>query len=235
MTHQHAGISEPDRLVQRFLDQELSAEERVRFVAELGRDEALRRRTIELERMLLDVGRLPRPAVPPDFARRVMARTAAAAPAPPAVWRRVIDLFRAPHEFRLSLAGAVASLVLLVGAGALGGALVRRTPPSTELVQTTATAPSTVHVRLVVVQPGARIVHVAGDFNGWDPARTPLEPAAGGAWTVTLPLKPGRYEYQFVVDGTEWIADPLAPEQNDDGFGSQNAVLEVRPAAGAPL
>jgi hypothetical protein len=235
MTHQHADISEPDRLVQRFLDQELTAEERVRFVAQLGRDEALRRRTIELERMLLEVGRLPRPAVPPDFARRVMARTPPAAPAPLSTWRRMIDLFRTPYEFRLSLAGAVASLLLLVGAGAVGGALMRRPPPSTGQALTAATAPSTVHVRLVVVQPGARIVHVAGDFNGWDPARTPLEPAPGGTWTVTLPLKPGRYEYQFVVDGTEWIADPLAPEQNDDGFGSQNAVLEVRPPSGAPL
>jgi hypothetical protein len=159
---------------------------------------------------------------------------APAASAPVGVWRRVIDLFRAPLEFRLSLAGAVASLILLVGAGALGSALLRRPPLSSDPVRTAATA-STVHVRLVVVQPGARIVHVAGDFNGWDPARTPLEPAAGGAWTVTLPLKPGRYEYQFVVDGTEWIADPLAPEQNDDGFGSQNAVLDVRPPSGAPL
>jgi hypothetical protein len=45
-----------------------------------------------------------------------------------------------------------------------------------------------------------------------------------------LPLQPGRYEYKFVVDG-EGIADPFAAEHNDDGFGSSNAVLEVRPPA----
>ena len=33
----------------------------------------------------------------------------------------------------------------------------------------------------------------------------------------------------FVLDGQQWIGDPFAAEQNDDGFGSRNAVLEVRP------
>ena len=81
---------------------------------------------------------------------------------------------------------------------------------------------------LVVLQAGARTVHVAGDFNGWNPARTSLEQISNGAWAVTIPLKPGRYEYMFVVDGQQWIADPFAAEQHDDGFGSRNAVLEVR-------
>jgi hypothetical protein len=34
----------------------------------------------------------------------------------------------------------------------------------------------------------------------------------------------------FVVNGEQWIADPFAVERSDDGFGSQNAVLDVRPA-----
>ena len=65
--------------------------------------------------------------------------------------------------------------------------------------------------------------------------RTPLEQTSGGAWTVTIPLQPGRYEYMFVVDGKEWIADPFAVEQSDDGFGSRNAVLDVRPPVEASL
>jgi 1,4-alpha-glucan branching enzyme len=78
-------------------------------------------------------------------------------------------------------------------------------------------------------------VQAAGDFNGWNPSRTPLEPTSNGAWTVTIPLEPGRYEYQFVVDGEQWIADPFAIEQNDDGFGARNAVLDVRAPTGASL
>jgi 1,4-alpha-glucan branching enzyme len=87
-------------------------------------------------------------------------------------------------------------------------------------------------VRLVVVHPGARMVHAAGDFNGWNPAQTPLEELPNGAWAVTIPLQPGRYEYMFVVNGDQWIADPFAAEESDDGFGSRNAVLDVRPPGG---
>jgi 1,4-alpha-glucan branching enzyme len=84
-----------------------------------------------------------------------------------------------------------------------------------------------VFVRLVLLQPGARSVSVAGDFNGWNPANTPLERSDGGMWTATIPLKPGRYQYMFVIDGKQWIADPLAAEAATDGFGAQNAVLDV--------
>jgi hypothetical protein len=39
----------------------------------------------------------------------------------------------------------------------------------------------------------------------------------------------------FVVNGEQWVADPFAVEQIDDGFGSRNAVLDVRPPAEASL
>ena len=44
-------------------------------------------------------------------------------------------------------------------------------------------------------------------------------------------FEPGPLRFQFVVDGEQWIGDPFATEQNDDGFGSRNAVLDVRPPA----
>jgi 1,4-alpha-glucan branching enzyme len=114
------------------------------------------------------------------------------------------------------------------------GALVVRpgTPVTSDSARSASTGATdaTVLVRLVVLQPEARTVDVAGDFNGWDPTRTPLEQAASGAWTVTIPLQPGRYEYMFVVDGKQWVGDPFAVEQADDGFGLRNAVLDVRPA-----
>ena len=87
-------------------------------------------------------------------------------------------------------------------------------------------APTT-YVRLVLVQPGAQSVSVAGDFNGWNPSRTSMERSDGGVWTTTIRLKPGRYQYMFVIDGKQWLADPLATEDAGDGFGSQTAVLDV--------
>jgi hypothetical protein len=127
--------------------------------------------------------------------------------------------------------------LLLVSVLVLGGSSPRSaTPPPDAVAVSAPAAPATpVLVRLVVVQPGARTVQAAGDFNGWNPARTPLEQLSSGAWTVTIPLEPGRYEYMFVIDGQQWIADPFAVEHNDDGFGARNAVLEVRPLAGAAL
>jgi hypothetical protein len=219
-------MADSERLLQRFIDQELSPEERVRFVVRLGQDEALRRCVIDMEQLVLDASRLPRPTVPDHFVARVMERTA---PARPALWRKVADALWAPRELRWNLASAVAmaGVALLVG----GGLVARRLGPRPGAVAPATSAP--VLVRLVVVQSQARTVQVAGDFNGWNPARTPLEQASSGAWTVTIPLKPGRYEYMFVVDGQQWIADPFAAEQNDDGFGSRNAVLDVRPPNGA--
>ncbi len=227
---------EREELVQRFIDQELSAEERVRFVVRLGTDGALRQRLIELEQLMLEVNRLPPPVVPDGFVAGVMDRTASAQP----FWRRWAKALWVPHTLRWNLAGAMtaASLCLLIGGGLYAGGRLRQpsTPRVSEETRSADSAASpTVLVRLVVVQPGARTVEAAGDFNGWNPTRTPLEQTSNGAWTVTIPLQPGRYEYMYVVDGQQWIADPFAAEQNNDGFGSQNAVLEVRPAATTPL
>jgi len=221
-----------DELVQRYLDQELSGDERVQLLVRLGRDHALREHVIDLEKLMLEVRRLPRPMVPDTFVARVMDLTAPT----PAAWRRVFDVLWTPHALHWNLAGATAALALLVA-----GALVSRelfwqrasTPAPTVAAAPDASAP--VLVRLVVVQPDATTVELAGDFNGWDPRRTPLEQTTSGAWAVTIPLEPGRYEYMFVVDGKQWIADPFAVEQSDDGFGSRNAVLDVRSPAEASL
>jgi len=226
-------MTDSELLVQRFVDQELSAEERVRFAVQAGRDEALRSRLIELEQLALDASRLPRPAVPDDFVARVIERSAPAQ----SLRQRMIQFLWAPHALQWNLAGAAALTCLVAaviwgaaGVGRFGRPAQRAAVPGSMAAETATAGNSaqTVLVRLVVLQPGARSVHVAGDFNGWNPARTPLEPSEGGAWTVTLPLQPGRYAYQFVVDGDRWIADPFAAEQNDDGFGSRNAVLDVR-------
>jgi hypothetical protein len=220
-----SGMSESARLVQRFLDQELSADERIRLVVELGRSDNLRREVVAMETLLIEAARLPRPAVPPAFVRGVLDRLESAH-APRGRHTSAISLGTGtPHPasrstfWRPALAAAACALF-----AALGWLVGRGTS-----VMPVAADPSTVLVRLVVVQPDAQMVQVAGDFNEWNPARTPLEPTGTGAWTVTLPLEPGRYKYKFVVDGQMWMADPFAPEQDDDGFGSQNAVLDVRP------
>jgi hypothetical protein len=224
-------MTSSELLVQRFVDQELTAGERVQLLVRLGRDEDLRRRAITLERLSLAASEIPRPLIPDGFIARVMERTA---PPRRPLWRRMTDALWTPHVLQWNLAGAAvaAGLALLIAGGVVLGVGGRTVTPAGQVAATTNAAspvPTQVLVRLVVVRPGARSVQAAGDFNGWNPSSTPLEQGSNGAWTVTIPLEPGRYEYQFVVDGEQWIADPFAIEQNDDGFGSRNAVLDVRP------
>ena len=70
------AMFDSDELLQRFVDQELSEEERLRFVVRLGTDAALRQQLIDLERVVLGGRRLPPPVVPDSFVAAVMDRTA---------------------------------------------------------------------------------------------------------------------------------------------------------------
>ena len=84
-------------------------------------------------------------------------------------------------------------------------------------------------VKFVLVAPQAARVSLVGDFNDWDPAATPMERTpTGGTWSVVVPLKAGRHEYAFVVDGKQWLPDPSAPLAPVDGLGAPNSVVLVR-------
>ena len=76
--------------------------------------------------------------------------------------------------------------------------------------------------------PAATSVAIVGDFNGWDPRRTPLVRASReGLWGARLRLPPGVYQYSFVIDGSIWEADPQARRYAEDGFGGKNSVIIV--------
>ena len=78
--------------------------------------------------------------------------------------------------------------------------------------------------RLELVKPEAKTVFVAGSFNGWNPARTPLTRVSDGRWVGELTGISGRHEYLFVVDG-QWVPDPNAKESVQNPFGGRNSVL----------
>ncbi|MCP9453560.1 MAG: isoamylase early set domain-containing protein [Nitrospira sp.] len=221
-----------DDLIQRFLDHELTPDERVAFLRAVDADPSLRRQWLNLEMVVAEAARLPKIAPSARFISQLKERTRPK----PSLWAVLWASATRPRMLNWNLAQAIAAAcVVLVAVGALIRLIPERperivdTPAPAGSIQTISSeaAEPKVLVRLVFVQPDARSVSVAGDFNGWNPARTTLKRADGGIWTVTLLLKPGRYEYMFVVDGTHWIADPLATEEIGDGFGSRNAVLDV--------
>ena len=62
-----------DLLIQRFLDQDLTPEERVQFLQQVDADPGLRREWLNLEVVVAEAGRLPRIAPSPHFRARVLA------------------------------------------------------------------------------------------------------------------------------------------------------------------
>ena len=81
-------------------------------------------------------------------------------------------------------------------------------------------------LQFVLVAPQAASVTLVGDFNDWDPARSPMQ-TAHGVWATVVRLAPGRYRYAFLVNGVEWRADPSAPAAKDDEFGTPSSVVTV--------
>lgn len=145
-------------------------------------------------------------------------------------WRRLLER----RTIALSPLASLATAAGLVGIGVLAGALIHRDgsrvgPPQEVAENTRLPVPDTVRVvKFVLVAPQAKEVALVGDFNRWDARATPMtRTPTGGTWSVTLPVTPGRHLYAFVVDGTQWLADPTAPLAPEDGFGAANSVLLV--------
>ncbi len=215
-------MDEFELLIQRFVDNDLTPDERIRLLTALDQDASLRRRLLEIELLVAEAGRLPRLAPSNRFLAQVRARLREANATR---WSRIRDWLLTPRALEWSPAGALVAAVFALAAviGFARVALDRAAPPAAR----PASSEPTVLVQLVLLEPQARSVAVAGDFNGWNPDRTPLSRVDGGVWTATIPLKPGRYHYMYVVDGTQWVADPFAREESLDGFGSRNAVLDI--------
>jgi hypothetical protein len=99
----------------------------------------------------------------------------------------------------------------------------------TRAVAADGSVPALLPVRFSFIAPEARSVQLVGDFNAWDGARSAMaRDEASGAWVIELSLAPGRHVYAFVVDSTQWMADPTAPRTPDDDFGKPGSVLMVR-------
>jgi predicted carbohydrate-binding protein with CBM48 len=180
------------------------------------RDELIARVADELRApVTLDVG----------FDARVMAEVRH----PADRWRAAARWWTEPRVRLSPLAGlawaAALAGVVLLGARALEGPRARAETAAGE--SALAAEPGTQIVQFVLVAPRAASVALVGDFNDWDPSRTPLRPAATGVWSVNVPLQPGQHQYAYVVDGRDWQPDPAAPRAVADDFGSPNSVITV--------
>ncbi|MFZ5950694.1 MAG: isoamylase early set domain-containing protein [Candidatus Rifleibacteriota bacterium] len=69
-------------------------------------------------------------------------------------------------------------------------------------------------------------VSIVGTFNNWDKNANPMK-KENGVWKCTLKLKPGKHEYQFVVNETDWILDPKSGNNVNNKYEGKNSIIEV--------
>ena len=79
-------------------------------------------------------------------------------------------------------------------------------------------------IRLPAAAASGGDLWVAGDFNGWKPARMQRE---GRDWVLRVPLAPGVYKYSFRDADGKWFVPATMPGRRDDGMGGHVAVLVV--------
>lgn len=176
-------------------------------------------------------------SAPPALVRSSPPRDPAAVPSAGGAWswltnRRAV---RVSPLGALALAAGIAAIAA-TGARSSGSRGATTVTTSTAAGQPRPGTPAQVanarsttewRVQFVLVAPNATSVAVAGDFNDWQPERTPLRRAEGGLWNAAVPLGSGRYSYAFLVDGRRWVADPTAPRTPGDDFGTPSSVVTV--------
>ncbi len=237
-----------DALIARYLDGTLTDSEADALLEATTRDERLEAELRSYEEILAAAVALPAPAAPPSFTDDVMQRleagdrSARSVPPPPVV-RPGRSSFMIPQRWWVP--AAAASILFLVTLGFQAGRFLPR-QAATDVASDADFMTGSGVVRtfgpdgvghpvdgLQLVRftheparPDVRSVTVAGTFNDWDPTTLPLH-SENGVWVAYVLLPADRHEYMFVEDAQQWVADPAASVTVDDGFGNENAVLDL--------
>ncbi|NPV01382.1 MAG: hypothetical protein HPY53_08375 [Brevinematales bacterium] len=66
-----------------------------------------------------------------------------------------------------------------------------------------------------------------GTFNGWESGKHQFKKKGSNLFIVAVTLAPGKYEYQYSIEG-RWVPDESNPLTEGDGFGGVNSVLYVK-------
>ena len=204
-------------------------------MSDVERDHVLRRAVQTLRQM---------PATDVDAMHRVVEAAAAQRAMPPA---DEPSMERASQPIFGSRRWRIAGVASLVAAAALIGFFVRgRLPRSTASVPAAATAATVgapIHAavnggqdvlpvpqQFVFRSTSATRVSVVGDFNDWNPSRSPMVRAArGDLWSITVAIPPGRHTYGFMVNDSVFVLDPdaRAARARDPDLGVEGSVVIV--------
>ena len=225
-----------DELFRLFLDGELDDEQESKALHLIADDPELRS-MLHFERTLTQVfDSEPHPesfAVPDNFSSSVMSRITSENTEEKNNSKARLSFFE-PRKVMLRPVYAAAAVILLMFSF---GYFLLTEQEQTDVasmveedrsVQLVSEQDSEVWIRFVYIDDEAESMAVAGDFSDWDPVNLSKEVINDKVvWTGMIPVTSGEHHYMFVKDGTEWITDPLADVQRDDGFGNKNAVLFI--------
>jgi len=208
-----------EELLNPYIDQELDAESTQTIEEHLKSCPTCQDEYLKLKEMVASLNFLPQVSAPQNLTQNIMAKISQEEIQIQSSWidnlKKQISIPRL--SFRLVGAAAAAVLVMF-----FTFTFIFNTPDTSPICS------AEVQFSLKINDNKAHTVAIAGDFNNWDPQTNTLEdPEGDGIWTGTLNLKPGRYEYMFVMDGENWFPDPNALRYVKDGFGNKNAILEI--------
>lgn len=245
--------SEPDILVQRFVDGDLSEGEVQEALHRIA-DDADARTLLQFElRVTQDLAASRSSRAPRDFADRTM-EAVAREPTPERAsetgFAPLLRWWKAVTEpVSVQVRPVSAAISVLLGAAVLIGVLspagwpadnpiasqtnsesspVRQAATQQQPSAETTERGQTVWIRFMYTDNDADSVAVAGDFSQWEPVTlSPREVEGETVWTGLVPVSRGEHEYQFLINGEQWVTDPLASVKRSDGFGAENAVLNI--------
>ena len=72
----------------------------------------------------------------------------------------------------------------------------------------------------------ANKVVLSGTFNLWDEKAFQMFKTETG-WELSLNIKPGEYEYKFIVDGI-WIEDPCNLDKRKNEYKGYNSIINIK-------
>ena len=75
----------------------------------------------------------------------------------------------------------------------------------------------------------AETVHIAGDFNDWNPDVTPMKSLKNGGFTATIDLETGKeYQFRYLINNSDWENDWDADKYIPSAYGNcENSVIMV--------
>ncbi|HUP00979.1 MAG TPA: glycogen-binding domain-containing protein [Gemmatimonadota bacterium] len=219
-------------IVMRYLDGDVSPGEEADALHRIADDVESRRELrfeLRLRELLLKDSSTNR--VPDGFHEQVMATLADEERPRRALLRRPAYVYAAAA----ALAGLLlAGIVYFDPFATVGERLATRGDGPSEAAPPTppaavAGAPTEeVWVRFQFTGEASESVAVAGDFSYWEPIPLSEQRVDGRpVWTAIVAVPRGEHRYMFLVDGADWVTDPLAPIVRDDSFGHRNAILSL--------